>query len=117
MIHLDWLPTLPCTQCHVFTLMLVLLLARGLRFVSLSCRDSIVLILSNGLTLGVLIAIFLHLVLPWHEDDDSLTVVVDGTALPPVFDEAKVSNKLVINSSAPALCNHLAFIPRTSHPK
>ena len=48
----------------------------------LDCRDSIELILSNGLTLGVLVAIFLHLVLPYHEDDDSLTVVIDGDAKP-----------------------------------
>jgi len=47
-----------------------------------ACRDSIELILSNGLTLGVLVAIFLHLVLPYHEDDDSLTVVIDGDAKP-----------------------------------
>ena len=52
------------------------------REISNECRDSVVLILSNGLTLGVLVAIFLHMVLPWHEDDDSLTVVVDGVPLP-----------------------------------
>ncbi len=46
------------------------------------CRDSIELILSNGLTLGVLVAIFLHLVLPYHEEDDSLTVVIDGDEKP-----------------------------------
>ena len=45
-------------------------------------RDSIELILSNGLTLGVLVAIFLHLVLPYHEEDDSLTVVIDGDEKP-----------------------------------
>ena len=45
-------------------------------------RDSIELILSNGLTLGVLVAIFLHLVLPYHEEDDSLVVVIDGDEKP-----------------------------------
>ena len=45
-------------------------------------RDSIELILSNGLTLGVLVAIFLHLVLPYHEEDDSLTVVIAGDEKP-----------------------------------
>ena len=49
---------------------------------TIACRDSIELILSNGLTLGVLVAIFLHLVLPYHEEDDSLTVVIDGDEKP-----------------------------------
>ena len=56
-------------------------------------RDSIELILSNGLTLGVLVAIFLHLVLPYHEEDDSLTVVIDGDEKPA---------KAVLNSDSTA---------------
>ena len=58
----------------------------------LARRDSIELILSNGLTLGVLVAIFLHLVLPYHEDDDSLTVVIDGDVKPAKGIDASASD-------------------------
>ncbi len=78
----------------------------------LARRDSVELILSNGLTLGVLVAIFLHLVLPYHEDDDSLTVVIDGDAKPAKGVNVSASDEESVDGKVRVV---LARFPRTPY--